>query len=120
MNIEKALKQSEDSLQAKCYQWFHNEHELKGSGFMFAVPNGGSRNKIEAMKLKATGVRSGVSDCIILLNKEILFVEFKSEKGKQSEEQKAFQTLILLLGYKHYYIVNNFEQFKYLINTFVK
>ena len=61
---------------------------------LFAVPNGGSRNIIEAKNLKAQGVKSGVSDVLLLIPKKgysCLCLEFKTPTGKQSEEQIEFQ-----------------------------
>lgn len=55
----------------------------------FSVPNGGSRNKIEASNLKKEGVRSGVSDLVIILKSKVLFLEMKAppkilKSGKKS------------------------------------
>lgn len=64
------------------------------SKLLFACPNGGSRNIIEAKNLKAQGVKSGVSDVLLLIAKKgfsSLCLEFKTEKGKQSDEQITFQ-----------------------------
>lgn len=64
------------------------------SKLLFAIPNGGSRNIIEAKNLKAQGVKAGVSDVLLLIPKKsysCLCLEFKTEKVKQSEEQKIFQ-----------------------------
>lgn len=61
---------------------------------LFAVPNGGSRNKIEAANLKRQGVRRGVADVILLIPKKgyaSLCLEFKTKAGIQSDEQKEFQ-----------------------------
>ena len=61
---------------------------------IFAVPNGGSRNKIEAANLKRQGVKSGVADVIVLIPNRgfySLCMEFKSKSGEQSDEQKEFQ-----------------------------
>jgi len=61
---------------------------------LFAVPNGGSRNKLEAINLKRQGVKAGISDTILLIPKggfASLCMEFKTKTGKQSEEQKEFQ-----------------------------
>ena len=46
----------------------------------FAVPNGGSRHKLEAINLKRQGVKAGVSDIVVLLDNKILFVELKRRK----------------------------------------
>lgn len=61
---------------------------------LFAVPNGGSRNKIEAANMKRQGVKRGVADVILLIPKKgfaSLCLEFKTKVGKQSTEQKEFQ-----------------------------
>lgn len=64
------------------------------SKLLFCCPNGGSRNIIEAKNLKAQGVKSGVSDVLLLIPKKgfsCLCLEFKTPVGKQSDEQKTFQ-----------------------------
>lgn len=64
------------------------------SKLLLAVPNGGSRNIIEAKNLKAQGVKSGVADVLLLIPKKgysCLCLEFKTPTGKQSEEQIEFQ-----------------------------
>lgn len=61
---------------------------------LFAVPNGGSRNKLEAINLKRQGTKSGVADVILLIPKggfASLCLEFKTKTGKQSQDQKEFQ-----------------------------
>lgn len=61
---------------------------------LFAVPNGGSRHIAEAANLKRQGVTSGVADVILLIPKKgyaSLCIEFKTQKGIQSNEQKEFQ-----------------------------
>lgn len=61
---------------------------------IFAVPNGGSRNKIEAANLKRQGATAGVADVICLIPKKgfaSLCLEFKTKIGRQSDEQKEFQ-----------------------------
>jgi hypothetical protein len=59
----------------------------------YAVPNGGKRNKAEAMKLKREGVKSGVWDCFIALPIEIhagFYLEFKYAYNWLSETQYDF------------------------------
>ena len=54
------------------------------------VPNGGSRDKIEAANLKRTGVKSGVPDLCLPVPKgqySGLYIEMKNESGKTSLEQ---------------------------------
>lgn len=73
--------------------------------FYFSVPNGihFNRDKLKAIKyarkLKSEGFRSGASDLVVLTKEKPYFIEVKTEKGKQSENQKAFQKDIENLGY---------------------
>lgn len=79
---------------------------------IFAVPNGGSRNKIEAVNLKRQGVKSGVADVILLIPKKgfaSLLLEFKTSTGKQSPEQRTFQKQAEMCG-SSYKIVRNVTQ----------
>lgn len=79
---------------------------------LFSVPNGGSRNKLEAINLKRQGVKSGVSDVILLIPKggfASLCMEFKTKTGKQSEEQKEFQKQTEKCGSK-YVIVRSVKE----------
>ena len=71
---------------------------------LLAVPNGGSRNIIEAKNLKAQGVKSGVSDVLLLIPKKgfsCLCMEFKTAVGKQSDEQIEFQKQAEKAGNKY-------------------
>jgi hypothetical protein len=58
--------------------------------FWFHCPNGGSRNAIEAKKLKGMGVKSGVPDVLILDHRQGfngLAIELKVGYNKPSEQQ---------------------------------
>ena len=108
---------TEDQLQQQIYTWYNNNFCLKNHiprHVIFSVPNGGSRNIIEAKKLKATGLLSGVSDLIILQQNKTLFIELKIEKGVQSDKQKEFEERVKSLGF-NYYIVRSLEEFKTII-----
>lgn len=104
----------ENVIQAEIYKYYNNNFCLKTNDpqcIIFSVPNGGTRNIREALLLKATGVVAGVSDLIIVRKNEIIFVEVKTEAGKQSKEQKDFQKNIEKLGFK-YLLVRSLEDFK--------
>jgi len=107
---------TEDILQAQIFKWYHNNYCNKLSNprnVIFAVPNGGKRNPVEAMKLKATGLVSGVSDLIVVTKEKVLFIELKLPKGKQQKTQKEFQSDVTNLGYE-YHICRSLEEFKLL------
>lgn len=101
----------ESQLQQQMIIWFRNEYQMYGKGLIFSVPNGGSRNIIEAKNLKLTGSMSGVSDLIVLLHKKCLFIEVKIEKGIQSDAQKIFETKVTALRFE-YKLIRTLEQFK--------
>lgn len=88
----------EDDEQIAFINWFKSEYK---DYLIFSIPNGGSRNKIEASKLKKTGLTAGIPDMAILMpNKEILFLEMKRQKGGNlSPVQKAIIKLIDKLGF---------------------
>lgn len=69
---------------------------------MFHVPNGGSRNPIEAVHLKSSGVKSGVPDICLPIprgNFHGLWIEMKSETGKLSRQQRSWMTALREYGY---------------------
>lgn len=62
---------------------------------LYGIRNGGSRNIIEAKTLKTRGVKSGVSEVLLLILKNgylCLCMEFKTPDGKQSDEQITIQS----------------------------
>lgn len=70
--------------------------------FMFAVPNGGSRNKIEAYNLKRQGLKSGVPDIILPVakgNYHGLFIELKYGKNKTTDNQVKYIDYLNKNGY---------------------
>ena len=74
--------------------------ELK---LMFAIPNGGYRNKLEAKNLKLQGVKSGVPDIFLSYPKDKfhgLYIELKHGKNKTSENQNKWLTELNKAGYK--------------------
>ena len=106
------MKLEESRLQKACVKWFRYQHpELQL--LLFSVPNGGSRNAIEASRLKSEGVVPGVSDLILLVpNNEhhSLCIEMKTEKGRQSELQKQWQSESEKVG-NRYVVCRSFEDF---------
>ena len=70
---------------------------------MYHVPNGGSRNKIEAARLRAQGVKSGVPDLCLPVARggnHGLYIELKRQRdGRISEEQVRWIDGLLEQGY---------------------
>lgn len=86
--------------------------------YVFAVPNGGSRNLKEAVNLKAQGVLAGVSDLIILLPGKVYFVELKNPngKGRQSPAQREFEEAVKGYG-QEYLLWDNWAQVEQFVNA---
>lgn len=80
---------------------------------LFAIPNGGARTQFGGAILKAEGMLAGTPD-LFLMAQPGVFIEMKTEKGKQSDEQKKFEAMALKMGYK-YEIVRNFDTFRAVI-----
>lgn len=61
---------------------------------LYHVPNGGSRNKTEAARLRAQGVKAGVPDLCLPVargGKHGLYIELKRQRGgRTSEEQEGW------------------------------
>lgn len=107
--------QSESNLQSKCVMWFRNEYcrtNIETPCVIFSVPNENNYNKIN------TGVLAGVSDIIVLVPNGVIFCEFKTETGKQTDKQKAFEESVNKLGF-NYHIIRSFDQFKNLIESYL-
>lgn len=108
---------TESSLQQQIYNFYQNTYCLKHHNprcMIFAVPNGGTRNTMEAITLKATGLLAGVSDLIVIIPNKILFIELKTETGRQSPVQKEFEERITKLGFE-YHLIRSLNEFQNLI-----
>lgn len=69
---------------------------------MFHIPNGGSRNKLEAANLKRQGVKAGVPDICLPVpcgKYHGLFIEMKAGTNKASEKQKQWLSDLSNQGY---------------------
>jgi len=71
---------------------------------LYHIPNGGSRNKIEAAHLKAQGVKKGVPDLFLPVAKQGyhgLYIEMKRQKkGVLSADQKQWIENLRKQGYR--------------------
>ena len=91
---------------------------LRANGYLvFAIANGGSRNAIEGANLKKEGVLAGIADLQVLLNNgKSLFLEVKTEKGKQQQTQKNFEERCKQLGH-NYHVVRSVEDVINVLQT---
>lgn len=95
---------TEDQEQMAVMSWAHRTKFKDGrlSDYLFHIPNGGSRNIIEATKLKKMGVKAGVPDLqLIVPNGEVhgLWIELKAQKGKLQPSQQIMIQRLEAQGY---------------------
>lgn len=62
------------------------------------VPNGGARSRSEAGRFRAMGVKAGVPDLQFIRAGRVLFLELKSDRGRESGTQEAMRERLLLAG----------------------
>lgn len=93
MNIKNAMR-SEDTEQIVVIQWAqYNVRRYPELKWLHHCPNGGSRNRLEAVKLKQMGVKAGVADLCLPYPKGIycgLYIEMKFGDNRQQASQKEF------------------------------
>ncbi|MEI7584643.1 hypothetical protein [Runella sp.] len=57
---------------------------------ILSIPNGGKRDRMTAIVLKATGLYPGAADLLLIHRGWVGFVELKTDIGMQSPEQREF------------------------------
>lgn len=109
------MDMTEARLQQECYMWFHNTY-ISHRGLFFRIKNE-DHNRITGARNKATGVVPGVADSCLLIPHSnsyqfggTVFIEFKSEKGKQSINQINWQRTVETVGCM-YYIIRTKQEF---------
>lgn len=103
----------EHCIQCACVRWFNLRYpNLRGR--LFAVPNGGHRNIVTAVKLKDEGVVAGVADLILLVpsgSYGALCIEIKTPAGRQSAAQKQWERNVCAEGHYRYAVCRSLEEF---------
>lgn len=111
--------QYEAQEQEAFFRWASFYPELR---YMYAVPNGGSRNKLEAVSLKRQGVKAGVPDICLPLPKgkyHGLYIEMKYGKNTASDMQKEYIDYLNSVGYRAV-ICYGFEAARRVITSYLK
>jgi hypothetical protein len=118
------LKGEEEYLHIACFTWVKlNEKQFPCLKLAFHPANGGSRNIIEATKLKKMGVRPGVPDFMLPVRVvEVwngLAIEFKSKNGTTSEIQEEYISGLLRCGWC-VRVVRDFHTFVDIVTDYCK
>lgn len=124
---------SEHELQCECVKYFRAQYQMIAN-LLFAVPNGGFRNKATAGKMKAEGVTAGVSDLMLLVPNKIFhglciemkiireFVDgngkFQRRKSYQEPEQKDWQVAVEQQGYM-YVVCRTLDEFQRVVDNYL-
>lgn len=112
------VDQEEHGLQARGVKWFR---WLYPQLLIYAIPNGGKRDKVEAARLKAEGVEEGIPDLHVPVAAgefHSLYIETKTQDGTLSPAQIIKHPLLRALG--HCVIVpRTFEEFQSGINDYL-
>lgn len=94
---------SEHDEQAALFQWAAlNEGDYPELELLHAIPNGGKRSKLTAIKLKAEGVKAGVADVFLPVSRggmHGLYIEMKYGRNRLTQEQARFLSAVTLQGY---------------------
>ena len=78
--------------------------------FAFSIPNAGKRSPQQASRMKREGMMAGVADlCVMMDEGRTGWLELKSDKGKQKEAQREFETLCAFLSHNYAVCRNLYE-----------
>ena len=106
---------NENQLQQSIYLWYQNTYVIKDKRCMIlSIPNGGLRDKMTAITLKATGLYKGAADLLVVYKGWVGFVELKTEVGIQSPSQRQFEAHCIEAGIP-YRLVRTLAEFQQLI-----
>ena len=114
------MRHIESNTQIACVRWFRYQYP-KLRKLLFAVPNGGARDRVTGAILKAEGVVAGVADLLLLVPSGLyhgLCIEMKTKEGRQSDSQKEWEQAVTAQGYA-YSLVRTFADFKDTIETYL-
>jgi len=97
------LTGSEDDEQEKVFQWKQlQQHAHPELMSLHHTPNGGSRNRLEAVKFKRMGVLAGIPDIELNVSRKGyhgLFIEMKVGMNRPTEHQNEMMEELTMQGY---------------------
>jgi hypothetical protein len=110
----------EETLQEKCVDWF-DRHYPELRLLLHHSPNEGRRSIVEGAHLKASGMRPGFPDLVLLMPSgewHWLAMEFKGKGGRLSDAQKKYAEYLKGHEVKHI-VVWSFDEFVSAIQGYV-
>ena len=120
------MKQYEESrLQQQCVSWFRGEYPEYAMLLTHPINEGNKDTRKQGAIHKKEGTVAGVPDLLFFLPCFIdgqqyhgLGIEFKTQRGSQSQQQKDFQKMFEAAGYR-YIVVRDFETFKVFVDLWI-
>ncbi len=87
----RALNASEIQIQEAIVKWLRTALDCR----VCPIPNGGKRTRWQQLQTKREGMERGAPDLFVIWSDgpepRVLFIECKTEKGRLSDEQKAWR-----------------------------
>lgn len=122
------MRNIESNIQRQCVAWYRLMYR-NYANLLFAVPNGGARNRITASIMKGEGVTSGVADLILMRPNSThhgLCIEMKRDgdkllgttRGRQSESQREWQRAVEGEGYR-YEVCHSLDEFRKVVTDYL-
>lgn len=118
--VRRRPRHLEDNLQMSCIRWFDLQYPQYAM-LLHHSPNGGKRNVREAARFKQMGTRAGFPDLIFLKptkDYHFLCIEMKTDKGRQTDNQKNMQYAIEQQG-GLYVVCRSFDEFQRIIKVYL-
>jgi hypothetical protein len=103
----------ETRLQAACVKLYYMLWP-RHAGRLFLNHNN-PRGPRHGQLLKSMGLVAGVADMTLLGDNGAVFIEFKTTKGTQNQNQKSWQKTCEAAGYR-YYLVKSVSQFQEIVS----
>ena len=114
------MRHVESRTQSAFVYWFRHAYP-EYAYMLLSVPNGVATSATQGRILKAEGMVAGASDLLLLVPRHgygCLCLEFKTEKGRQSESQKIWQREAEKAGNK-YAVIRSFDQGKEEVEAYL-
>lgn len=125
--VRRKNRKIESGLQRACVGWFRLQY-VKYKKLLFSIPNGAMlqgtelQRQIQGKQLKLEGLVAGVADLFLCLpgvdGSYGLFIEMKTEDGRQTDSQKEFEAAVKAVGYR-YELCRSFDQFRNIIKSHI-
>ena len=110
------MKRPEQQIQQSIISWFNYQYP-KLNGLLCANLNNSKDARTGGIN-KSMGVIAGRADLVLYFKGKAYHIEVKTPKGKQSEAQKEWESIICLSGF-NYDVVRSLDEFIHLMKVII-